>query len=136
MQCLKKDREQRPQSAIELRDRLVEIQSQLENVEKRQKQVYIEGLKAQQKIDLETIRNYEKELKSKNFEIEKLVESNLQLNKDKDLLSKLWKKRNDFSEKVVEGALTVELHASSHIGRIKKENEDNYLMLHVSDVKA
>ena len=32
--------------------------------------------------------------------------------------------------------LTVETHATSHIGRVRKGNEDNYLMLHISDVKA
>ncbi len=32
--------------------------------------------------------------------------------------------------------LTVETHATSHIGRVRKGNEDNYLLLHVSDVKA
>jgi protein phosphatase len=32
--------------------------------------------------------------------------------------------------------LTVDIHATSHIGRVRKGNEDNYLVLHVSDVKA
>ncbi|MBA2736782.1 MAG: serine/threonine-protein phosphatase [Pyrinomonadaceae bacterium] len=32
--------------------------------------------------------------------------------------------------------LTVDIHATSHIGRVRKGNEDNYLMLHISDVKA
>lgn len=32
--------------------------------------------------------------------------------------------------------LIVDIHATSHIGRVRKGNEDNYLMLHVSDVKA
>lgn len=32
--------------------------------------------------------------------------------------------------------LTVETHATSHIGRVRKGNEDNYLLLHVSDSKA
>lgn len=32
--------------------------------------------------------------------------------------------------------LTAETHATSHIGRVRKGNEDNYLLLHVSDVKA
>ncbi|HEX8289961.1 MAG TPA: protein phosphatase 2C domain-containing protein [Pyrinomonadaceae bacterium] len=32
--------------------------------------------------------------------------------------------------------LTVDIHATSHIGRVRKGNEDNYLMLHVSNVKA
>lgn len=32
--------------------------------------------------------------------------------------------------------LTVETHATSHIGRVRKGNEDNYLLLHISDVKA
>lgn len=32
--------------------------------------------------------------------------------------------------------LIVDIHATSHIGRVRKGNEDNYLMLHVSNVKA
>ena len=32
--------------------------------------------------------------------------------------------------------LTVETHATSHIGRVRKGNEDNYLLLHVSDSKV
>lgn len=32
--------------------------------------------------------------------------------------------------------LTVETHATSHIGRVRKGNEDNYLMLHISDSKT
>ena len=32
--------------------------------------------------------------------------------------------------------LTVEIHATSHIGRVRKGNEDNYLLLQISDVKA
>lgn len=32
--------------------------------------------------------------------------------------------------------LTVDIHATSHIGRVRKGNEDNYLVLHISDVKA
>ncbi|MDQ3129695.1 MAG: protein phosphatase 2C domain-containing protein, partial [Acidobacteriota bacterium] len=32
--------------------------------------------------------------------------------------------------------LIVDIHATSHIGRVRKGNEDNYLMLHISDVKA
>ena len=32
--------------------------------------------------------------------------------------------------------LIVDIHATSHIGRVRKGNEDNYLMLHVSDVKV
>ncbi len=31
---------------------------------------------------------------------------------------------------------TVETHAASHIGRIRKGNEDNYLLLNISDAKA
>lgn len=31
---------------------------------------------------------------------------------------------------------TVEIHATSHIGRVRKGNEDNYLMLHISNLKA
>ena len=30
---------------------------------------------------------------------------------------------------------TVEIHATSHIGRVRKGNEDNYLLFHVSDSK-
>jgi len=32
--------------------------------------------------------------------------------------------------------LIVDIHATSHIGRVRKGNEDNYLMLHISDIKA
>ncbi len=32
--------------------------------------------------------------------------------------------------------LIVETHATSHIGRVRKGNEDNYLLLHVSEAKA
>ena len=32
--------------------------------------------------------------------------------------------------------LIVETHATSHIGRVRKGNEDNYLMLHISDSKT
>ena len=32
--------------------------------------------------------------------------------------------------------LTVETHASSHIGRVRKGNEDNYLLLNIADAKA
>jgi protein phosphatase len=32
--------------------------------------------------------------------------------------------------------LIIDIHATSHIGRVRKGNEDNYLMLHISDVKA
>lgn len=32
--------------------------------------------------------------------------------------------------------LTVEIHATSHIGRVRKGNEDNYLMLHLSNTKV
>ena len=32
--------------------------------------------------------------------------------------------------------LTVEIHATSHIGRVRKGNEDNYLLLHIADSKA
>jgi len=32
--------------------------------------------------------------------------------------------------------LTVETHATSHIGRVRKGNEDNYLLLHISDSKV
>ncbi len=32
--------------------------------------------------------------------------------------------------------LTVETHATSHIGRVRKGNEDNYLLLHISDAKT
>jgi protein phosphatase len=32
--------------------------------------------------------------------------------------------------------LIVETHATSHIGRVRKGNEDNYLLLHISDSKA
>jgi PPM family protein phosphatase len=32
--------------------------------------------------------------------------------------------------------LTVDIHATSHIGRVRKGNEDNYLLLHVSNIKA
>jgi len=31
--------------------------------------------------------------------------------------------------------LIVEIHATSHIGRVRKGNEDNYLLLHISDSK-
>ncbi len=31
---------------------------------------------------------------------------------------------------------TVEIHATSHIGRVRKGNEDNYLLLNISDAKA
>jgi serine/threonine protein phosphatase PrpC len=31
---------------------------------------------------------------------------------------------------------TVEAHASSHIGRVRKGNEDNYLLLNIADAKA
>lgn len=31
--------------------------------------------------------------------------------------------------------LTVETHATSHIGRVRKGNEDNYLLLHISNLK-
>jgi protein phosphatase len=31
---------------------------------------------------------------------------------------------------------TVETHAASHVGRVRKGNEDNYLLLNVSDAKA
>src|ERR1700741_67779 len=31
---------------------------------------------------------------------------------------------------------TVEIHATSHIGRVRKGNEDNYLLLNVSRAKA
>ena len=31
--------------------------------------------------------------------------------------------------------LTVETHATSHVGRVRKGNEDNYLLLHISDSK-
>lgn len=32
--------------------------------------------------------------------------------------------------------LTVETHATSHIGRVRKGNEDNYLLLNISDAKT
>ncbi len=32
--------------------------------------------------------------------------------------------------------LTVETHATSHIGRVRKGNEDNYLLLHISEAKS
>ena len=32
--------------------------------------------------------------------------------------------------------LIVEIHATSHVGRVRKGNEDNYLLLHISDSKA
>ncbi len=32
--------------------------------------------------------------------------------------------------------LIVDIHATSHIGRVRKGNEDNYLLLHVSNIKA
>ncbi len=32
--------------------------------------------------------------------------------------------------------LTVETHATSHIGRVRKGNEDNYLLLHIADAKT
>ena len=32
--------------------------------------------------------------------------------------------------------LTVEIHATSHIGRVRKGNEDNYLLLHLSNTKV
>ncbi len=32
--------------------------------------------------------------------------------------------------------LTVEIHATSHVGRVRKGNEDNYLLLHISDSKT
>ena len=32
--------------------------------------------------------------------------------------------------------LTVETHATSHIGRVRKGNEDNYLLLNISGAKA
>jgi PPM family protein phosphatase len=32
--------------------------------------------------------------------------------------------------------LTVEIHATSHIGRVRKGNEDNYLLLHISNSKT
>ena len=32
--------------------------------------------------------------------------------------------------------LIVEIHATSHIGRVRKGNEDNYLLLHLSDAKT
>jgi PPM family protein phosphatase len=32
--------------------------------------------------------------------------------------------------------LTVEIHATSHIGRIRKGNEDNYLLLNISRSRA
>src|SRR3954447_11209489 len=31
---------------------------------------------------------------------------------------------------------TVEIHATSHIGRVRKGNEDNYLVLNVSEAKS
>ncbi len=31
---------------------------------------------------------------------------------------------------------TVEIHATSHIGRVRKGNEDNYLLFHISDSKT
>src|SRR5689334_5539822 len=31
---------------------------------------------------------------------------------------------------------SVEIHATSHIGRVRKGNEDNYLLLDISDAKA
>src|SRR5436853_4755358 len=31
---------------------------------------------------------------------------------------------------------TVDIHATSHIGRVRKGNEDNYLLLNVSGAKA
>jgi protein phosphatase len=32
--------------------------------------------------------------------------------------------------------LTVETHATSHIGRVRKGNEDNYLLLNITDAKT
>ena len=32
--------------------------------------------------------------------------------------------------------LTVEIHATSHIGRVRRGNEDNYLLLNISHSKA
>jgi len=32
--------------------------------------------------------------------------------------------------------LTVEIHATSHVGRVRKGNEDNYLLLHISRSRA
>lgn len=32
--------------------------------------------------------------------------------------------------------LTVEIHATSHVGRVRKGNEDNYLLLHISNSRA
>jgi len=32
--------------------------------------------------------------------------------------------------------LTVEIHATSHIGRVRKGNEDNYLLLNITDAKT
>ena len=32
--------------------------------------------------------------------------------------------------------LIVETHATSHIGRVRKGNEDNYLLLNISNAKA
>jgi PPM family protein phosphatase len=32
--------------------------------------------------------------------------------------------------------LTVETHAASHVGQVRKGNEDNYLLLHISDSKT
>lgn len=32
--------------------------------------------------------------------------------------------------------LTVEIHATSHVGRVRKGNEDNYLLLHISHSRA
>lgn len=140
MQSLQKDREKRPKSAIELRNRLIEIEEQIEEREKHQEKQLIENLKNQLRISFGIVEDYKKKLELNILENESLRTANIKLTKEKNDLFNLMSKKIELPIRkrppIKNSAnITVELHATSHIGRVCKDNKDNYLLFHISEEK-
>lgn len=105
MQCLEKDREQRPKSAIELKDRLIEIERQIQRQEKEQENQFIENIKLELKNNLILLEDYRKMLKSKAVEIQELTAKNKELKEEVTRLNNLLDRESDnFDEEKIKYA--------------------------------
>lgn len=82
IQSLEKDRERRPKSAIELKNRLIEIERKIQKQEKEQENQLIEKTKAELKNSLGLIESYKWHLESNRLEIKELTKKNLELQRE------------------------------------------------------
>jgi serine/threonine protein kinase len=125
MQSLEKKREQRPKSAVDLKNRLIKIKEQIQKQEKEKEDQLIADIKNKLKSNLALIENYKIVFAAKDQRINELTDENIKLQEEITRLNRL-------SEKGV----WIEMYATSHIGRVLKSNTDNYLLLNISGAKA